>query len=293
MDPFIKSLVLSIALPALLATVTSFVSAGPTREDAPAASFRAGLGMTIAFWTGWAFLFSRWPHEMPWLPRESTHWLLYVPVAATFAALLFAFMREGGARFILIVILVSGLTLAQISPLWKSWKPLESVWITVLLLALGAIGWTMVARVINASSRPTGMIWVTTLLSLAAVAVASSGSATLGLTCGIFAAVVGPLVLVSWWRPNAGVYGIVAPLASLALLSVLINARFYSELGLGPALLLVATPLLAWFLVRFGPRDGFLASDWVRLPLSLIPAAVAAVQTALAAAKSAGESGGW
>lgn len=270
------TVLLGFAVPVVVSAVTAALASRQHAKDAPTAAFRAGLGMTIAFWAGWAILRNIPPQELPWLPREASQWLLWAPVLASVAALCFGFMTEGGGRVILMVILVSAFALPQVRPLWQgAWKPIEAIWLTGLVLALGVLGWAMLARLAREVRPAPAMFWCTALLTLTAVAVVASGSASLAQTTGLFAAATGPLLLIAWWRPEAGVFGLAPSLTALAMLGVLINARFYSELGVLATLLILASPVLTWALVRFGPGESGGAA-WLKCLAGLAPAAVAA-----------------
>ena len=124
------------------------------------------------------------------------------------------------------------------------------------------------------------------MFAFSCVAVAASGSVTLAQFGGVFAAIVGPLVIVAWWRPESGVFAIAVPFTALALLALLVNARFYSELGVLPALLILLSPVVGWTLVRFGPENGILASGAGRTIAMLLPAAGAVVYAILTSAPS-------
>ncbi|MBS0656896.1 MAG: hypothetical protein JSR82_01455 [Verrucomicrobia bacterium] len=297
-------LLLTFLVPAFVSGVCALLAAGRPAKDAPTAAFRTGLGMMVGFWLGWAIANAAgatggygeaaapafdWGklltlQGVPWLPREATHWLIWLPAGAALAALCFAYMTEGGGRVLLMVILVTAFSIPMIRPLWQNSPPIQAVWVTGLVLALGVLVWAMVARLGREAHPATTAFWCTTLLSVTAGTAAATGGASLGQHAGIYAAVLGPLVLVGWWRPNAGVFGIAPPLTALALLGVLINAHFYSYLPLLGALLLVGSPVLTWALIRFTPGEG-VAAGWVKALIGLLPALLAiglAVRKAMA-----------
>lgn len=298
-------LLLTFLVPAFLSGLVAALASGRPAKQDPLAAFRAGLGMMLAFWLGWAIANAAgsaneyapappfdWGklltlQGVPWLPREATHWLVWLPAGAALAALCFGYMIEGGGRVLLMIILVTGFSVPMIRPLWQNTPPIQAVWQTGLILALGVLVWAMLARVVREVHPGASMFWCTTLLSLTAVAAAATGAASLGQNAGIFAAVLGPLVLIGWWRAGSGVFGIAPGFTALALLGVLINAHFYSYLPLLGALLLLASPVVTWVLVRFTPGEG-IAAGWVKILIGLAPALAAA---GLAVRKAMADSG--
>lgn len=269
------AVLLPFLVPALVSGICAALAARQPAKDAPTAAFRAGLGLTLGFWVGWAMANTLLPQNLPWLPREATHWLFWLPLGAALAALCFAYMTEGGGRVILMIILVTAFSIPMVKPLWQSaWKPIEAIWITGSVLALGVLGWAMLARIGREMHPAPAVFWFTTLLGLLALPLATSGAASLAQTTGIFAAVLGPLLLIAWWRPGAGIFGVAPSFTALALLGLLVNGRFYSDLGVVAALLIIASPVVTWALVRFGPGEG-VGAGWVKGAIGLLPAAAA------------------
>ncbi len=134
-------------------------------------------------------------------------------------------------RLVVVVIAVSLVTFALVRPLWKSsWKPVQAVWLTGMILAFDTIGWAMLGLVWERMQKPWVMAAIVMIFSCSCVAVAASGSVSLAQFGGIFTAVICPLVLIAWWRPNSAVLALAVPFSALALLGLLINARFYAEL---------------------------------------------------------------
>ena len=283
MDAIIRNLLLSILVPALAMGVSYFALTMQTRLSRPWVGLLIGLEAAIAFGLGYYFLTG----SVPLVPKESTQWLIYVGVAAALAAALLARVTSPALRVTIMVAAVVFVTLVEVKSLWRgSWKPVQAVWLTGMILAAGTIGWAMLQLVYERTQRSWAMIGLLGLLVLSSVAVAATGSASLALMAGIFTAVVAPLLVISWWRPDSGVFAIAVPFTALALLAVLVNARFYSDLGVLPALLILLSPVTGWALVRFGPERGILASDPWRTCAMLIPAAGAVVYAILTSAPS-------
>ncbi len=283
MDAIIRNLLLSILVPALAMGVSYFALTMQTRLSRPWVGLLIGLEAAIAFGLGYYFLTG----SVPLVPKESTQWLIYVGVAAALAAALLARVTSPALRVTIMVAAVVFVTLVEVKSLWRgSWKPVQAVWLTGMILAAGTIGWAMLQLVYERTQRSWAMIGLLGLLVLSSVAVAATGSASLALMAGIFTAVVAPLLVISWWRPDSGVFAIAVPFTALALLAVLVNARFYSDLGVLPALLILLSPVTGWALVRFGPERGILASDPGRTLAMLIPAAGAVVYAILTSAPS-------
>ena len=283
MDAIIRNLLLSILVPALAMGVSYFALTMQTRLSRPWVGLLIGLEAAIAFGLGYYFLTG----SVPLVPKESTQWLIYVGVAAALAAALLARVTSPALRVTIMVAAVVFVTLVEVKSLWRgSWKPVQAVWLTGMILAAGTIGWAMLQLVYERTQRSWAMIGLLGLLVLSSVAVAATGSASLALMAGIFTAVVAPLLVISWWRPDSGVFAIAVPFTALALLAVLVNARFYSDLGVLPALLILLSPVTGWALVRFGPERGILASDPGRTFAMLIPAAGAVVYAILTSAPS-------
>ena len=283
MDAIIRNLLLSILVPALAMGVSYFALTMQTRLSRPWVGLLIGLEAAIAFGLGYYFLTG----SVPLVPKESTQWLIYVGVAAALAAALLARVTSPALRVTIMVAAVVFVTLVEVKSLWRgSWKPVQAVWLTGMILAAGTIGWAMLQLVYERTQRSWAMIGLLGLLVLSSVAVAATGSASLALMAGIFTAVVAPLLVISWWRPDSGVFAIAVPFTALALLAVLVNARFYSDLGVLAALLILLSPVTGWALVRFGPERGILASDPWRTCAMLIPAAGAVVYAILTSAPS-------
>ncbi len=282
MDPqLLKSVLLPVIVPAVLATMGIFIVTLALGRSPVLAVLVAGLELAGAFLVGYFLIFAK----IPLLPRESSHWIVYVPIVAALAAAALGKMT-GAGRAALIALVVAGVTIVQVRSLWRvSWQPVESVWITTLIVILGTLGWAMLARVVESSRRAPAMIFLTALYTLAAITIVSSGSAALAQTLGIFTAIIGPFVLLAWWKPESPAFGAVPALATLALLSILVQARFYSDLTVVSTLLLLAAIFLAWLFTRLLP----IRNEWVRFALALVPAAVAAGFAVRAAMKSSGE----
>jgi hypothetical protein len=140
--------------------------------------------------------------------------------------------------------------------------------------------------VVERLHKPWAIASIVTIFAFSCIAVAASGSLALAQFGGIFAAVLSPLILIAWWRPASAVFSISVPLAALALLAVLINARFYADLGIIPAVLILLSPVAGWALVRFGPEEGFLANGFARFLVMSAPAAGAALYAILTSSPS-------
>jgi hypothetical protein len=67
---------------------------------------------------------------------------------------------------------------------------------------------------------------------------------------------------------------------------LLICARYYADLAIVPAILILLSPAVGWALVRFGTDEGFFSKAFVRFIAMLIPAAAAAVYAILTSAPS-------
>lgn len=279
----IRNLLLSILVPALAMGVSYFALTVQTRLSRPWVGLLTGLEAAFAFGLGFYFLTGSVPFE----PKESTQWLIYVWVVAAVAAALLAGDPAPATRVVIMVAAVAFVTFVEVKSLWRgSWRPIQAVWLTGMILAAGTVGWAMLQLFYERTKRGWAMMGLLGLLVLSSVAVAATGSASLALMAGIFAAVLGPLVIISWWRPDSGVFAIAVPFTALALLGVLVNARFYSDLGVLPALLILLSPVVGWALVRFGPENGVLASGPGRTMAMLIPAAGAVAYAILTSVPS-------
>ncbi len=274
MDAIVRNFLLSLLVPAVLAGASYAMLAAQSRLPRSWTTLVAGLEASIAVGLGYYFLSGR----LPLLPKESTHWLIYVGVVAAVAAAILAGLEAPSGRLVVVVIAVSLVTFALVRPLWhSSWKPVQAVWLTGMLLACGTIGWAMLRLVMERFQKPWVMAAVVMIFTCSCVAVAASGSVSLAQFGGIFTAVIFPLVFIAWWRPNSAVLALAVPFSALALLAILLNARFYAELGWIPAALIFLSPVAGWALVRFGPDDGFLTKGFVRFLVMSIPAAGAAI----------------
>jgi hypothetical protein len=283
MDAIIRNLLLSILVPALAMGVSYFALTVQTRLSRPWVSLLTGLEAAFAFGLGFYFLTG----SVPFVPKESTQWLIYVWVVAAIAAALLAGVESPASRMTIMIAAVAFVTFVEVKSLWRgSWQPVQAVWLTGMILAVGTIGWAMLQLIYERTRRSWAMIGLVGVLVLSSVAVAMTGSVSLAIMAGIFAAVLAPLVAIAWWRPESGVLAIAVPFTALALLGVLVNARFYSDLGVIPALLILFSPVVGWALVRFGPARGLLAGDAGRTIAMLIPAAGAVVYAILTSAPS-------
>ena len=283
MEAIIRNLLLSILVPALAMGASYFALSLLTRLSRPWVALLTGLEAAIAFALGYYFLTG----SVPLVPKESTQWLISVGVAAAVAAALLAGVTSPALRVTIMVAAVVFVTFVEVKSLWRgSWKPVQAVWLTGMILAAGTIDWAMLQLIYDRTRRSWAMIGLLGLLVLVSVAVAATGSVSLGQLAGIFTAVLAPLLIVSWWRPGSGVFAIAVPFTVLALLGVLVNARFYSDLGVVPALLILLSPVTGWALVRFGPERGILGSDPGRTIAMLVPAAGAVVYAILTSAPS-------
>jgi hypothetical protein len=185
------------------------------------------------------------------------------------------------------VIAVSLVAFALVRPLWIStWKPVQAVWLTGMILAFGTIGWAMLHLVMDRMPKFWSMAAIVMIFVCSSIAVAASGSVSLAQFGGIFAAVLFPLIVIAWRKPNSAVMAIAVPFSALALLALLINARFYAELGIISAGLIVLSPVAGWGLTRFGPDEGFFAHGFVRFLIMIAPAAGAAIFAILTSAPS-------
>lgn len=283
MEAIIRNLLLSIFIPATLAGVSYFALATQERLSRPVVALLTGLEAAIAFAVGYYFLTG----GLPFLPKSSAQWFIYVPLVAALAAMLSATFDAAPVRVAVVVVAVALVTVAQVRPLWLGgWKPVQAVWLTGMILAAGTIGWAMLHLIMERVGRPWVMLTFVLWLAFTAVALAASGSVALAQFTGIFAAVIGPLFLLAWWRPAAAVFAIAVPLTALALLAVLVNGRFYSDLGIMSSLLILLSPVVGWALVRFGPDEGLLASGPGRMMAMVIPAAAAAIYAVLTSSPS-------
>ncbi len=274
MDAIIRNFLLSLLVPAVLAGASYAMLSAQARLPRSWTALFAGVEASIAVALGYFFLTGR----LPLLPKESTHWLIYVGLVAAVAAALLAGLEAPSGRVVIVVIAVSLVTFALVRPLWhSSWKPVQAVWLTGMLLACGTIGWAMLHLVMERFQKPWVMAAVVMIFTCSCVAVAASGSVSLAQFGGIFTAVIFPLVFIAWWRPNSAVLALAVPFSALALLAVLLNARFYAELSLIAAVLILLSPIAGWALARFGPDEGFLAKGFVRFLVMSIPAAGAAI----------------
>ncbi len=283
MYEIVRNLLLSLIVPAVLAGASYAMLSAQARLPRSWTALLAGVEASIAVALGYFFLTGR----LPLLPRESTHWLLYVGLVAAVAAALIVAFDSASVRVIIMVFAVSLITFALVRPLWKSsWKPVQAVWLTGMILAFGTIGWAMLHLVWERLQKPWVMAAIVVIFACSCVAVAASGSVSLAQFGGIFTAVIFPLVLVAWWRPTSAVLALAVPFSALALLAVLINARFYAELGLIATVLILLSPIAGWALARFGPDEGFLAQGFVRFLVMSAPAAGAAVYAILTSSPS-------
>lgn len=283
MEAIIRNVLLSLLVPALAMGVSYFALTAQTRLSRPWVGLLTGLEAAFAFGLGFYFLTG----GVPFVPKESAQWLIYVWVVAAIAAALLAGVEAPGSRIVIMIAAVALVTFVEVKSLWRgSWSPIQAIWLTGLVLAVGTIGWAMLKVVFDRTRRSWVMIGLLGLLVLSSVTVAATGSASLALMTGIFAAVIGPLLIIAWWRPESGVFAIAVPFTVLALLGVLINARFYSDLGIIPAWLLLLSPVVGWGLVRFGPERGIMAGDAGRTIAMLVPAAGAVVYAVLTSAPS-------
>jgi hypothetical protein len=282
-DAILRNFLLSVLVPAALAGASYFALSAQTRLPRPWTALLAGLEATIAFGLGYYFLAGR----LPMLPKESTHWLIYVGLVAAVAAALIAHFDSASSRVVVVVMAVSLVAFALVRPLWLStWKPVQAVWLTGMILAFGTIGWTMLHLAVQRLQKPWAMASIVMIFVCSSVAVAASGSVSLAQFGGIFAAVLAPLVWIAWRRPNSAVFAMAVPFSALALLAVLINARFYAELGIVSAGLILLSPIAGWALARFGPDEGFLTHGYVRFLVMTAPAAGGAIFAILTSSPS-------
>ena len=282
-DAIFRNLLLSLLVPAALAGGGFLAISMQTRLPRPWAALVAGVEATIAFAVGYYFLTGR----VPLIPRESTHWLIYVGLVSAVAAAVLAGVEAAPVRLVVIVAAVSLVAFALVRPLWfSSWKPIQAVWLTGMILAFGTIGWAMLHLVVERMQKPWAIASIVAIFAYACVAVAASGSVSLAQFGGIFAAVLAPMILIAWRYPNSGAFAVAVPLSALALLAILINARFYSDLGIIPAVLVLLSPVAGWVIARFGPEEGLLASGFVRFIVMSAPAAGAAIAAILTSSPS-------
>lgn len=283
MEAIIRNFLLSLFVPAVLAAASYATLSAITRLPRGWTALVAGIEASIAVALGY-FLLSG---KLPLRPSESTHWLIYVGLVAAVAAALIAGFDSASVRIIIMVAAVTLITFVLVRPLWKSsWKPVQAVWLTGMILAFGTIGWAMLGLVWERMQKPWVMAAIVTIFTCSCVAVAASGSVSLAQFGGIFTAVICPLVLIAWWRPNSAVLALAVPFSALALLGLLINARFYADLGIIAALLILLSPIAGWVLARFGPDEGFLAQGFVRFLFMSAPAAGAAAYAILTSSPS-------
>jgi hypothetical protein len=155
-----------------------------------------------------------------------------------------------------------------------------------MLLACGTIGWAMLHLVVERFQKPWALAAIVMVFTCSCMAVAASGSVSLAQFGGIFTAVIFPLIFIAWWRPNSPVLALAVPFSALALFAILLNARFYAELGWIAAALILLSPVAGWVLVRFGPDEGFFTKGFVRFLVMSVPAAGAALYAILTSSPS-------
>ena len=283
MEAFIRNFLLSIVVPAILAGGSYWMLSKQDRIPRAWTALLAGVEASIAVAIGYFLLSGR----LPLWPRESIHWLIYVGVFAAVAAGLLAAFEKPSARVAIMVATVTLVTFALVRPLWfSSWKPIQAIWLTGMLLAAGTIIWAMLHLAMEELQRPWVMGAIIAVFACTCVAVAASGSISLAQFGGIFTAVLAPLVAIAWTKPNSAVLGMAIPFSALTLLALLTNAHFYAELGWIAALLIFLSPVVGWTLVRFGPDEGLMARGYMRLILIAVPAASAVVYTILISVRS-------
>src|SRR5262249_9943966 len=158
-DAIIRNFLLSIVVPAILAGGSYWMLSTQSRIPRAWTVLIAGVEASIAIAIGYFLLSGR----LPLLPKESTHWLIYVGVVAAIAAAVIAAVDLPSVRLVVIVLAVTIVTFALIRPLWiSSWKPILAIWLTGMLLAFGTIMWAMLHLAMQELQKP----WLLTALVL-------------------------------------------------------------------------------------------------------------------------------
>lgn len=230
-------------LPALVAGALLFLTGRLLRGE-DRAEARRGL-QPVAFAAGHAaaqVALVGWP---PFPPRESTHGLFYIALAASLLSpLANASGIQASIRWMAAGVLAFGVPLLLLrSRIVQRWSATES------LLAVGAIGTALLAlgggaRTATRLPGPVSFLVLLIPVGSAAGVLGLSGTALHSQLAGAVAAGLGAGLLLSVTRSCDPISPAAARLVSTLLGSVLITGHFYARVPAINALLLASCPLI-------------------------------------------------
>jgi len=234
-----------------------------------------GLAMALAWCVGYVASYYALKNQLPYPPKEASHWHLYaLGVALPIAALEGAAGPRRVAYWALALALFGAFTWFAVEPLrLHQWEGSQAVWMPVALAAAGAL--MLVLNVDFARRRPTGPFALGVFsLTLGATAFtlgqSSGGSAHILGGMSAVAGVAAAFALLR--RDTALVYGAVLPFTLVSTGFLLIGV-FFAATPWWSAGLLLAAPQCARLALR-------LKAGWqvvlVGVLCAAVPCAIAA-----------------
>jgi hypothetical protein len=273
-----RSLLLSIALPALIAGGVLYLAARAWRRDAtPGGAWSTAPALGLAFVAGYAAIVG-WP---PFPPVEATQRLVYEMLVASFVLAVIVW-RPGNSILTGVVRALFSFALPWLllrSNIEYRWSTAQDVmWVAGLGAATFLYGLALDAT----SRRNEGVVaplgWFVAWTGLAIVLVLSA-SALLAQIAAACAAALGAVCVVGLLQPRLSLAPGGTAILSWVWAGLSINAAFYAE-GSPYALVLLALAGLGGLATRRLPQDAgtwkrVLTGAWATAPLAALAVIIA------------------